>query len=418
MHAQAKVSRNGLLRAADQPPRFDSSPLGTILDGRYRVLSLRSEGAPGNVYLGERLGIGRRVAIEFPRAGLARNAAFAKPAGIAPQALGRISHPHCVSVIDFGNQPTPYLVTEVVEGRSLSDLMNQTGPLPFERAVRIARQILAGLAHAHGHRIVHRNIKPENIILESATGISDDHVRILGFGQAKLLDGPPGLTAAVALDERSDIHACGALLYEMLTGHPPFDGARADSLASTQMPPPPLRTSAPHLAVPDALEQVVHKALARLPEDRFASALQMLAALEDADADTIDELDLQPLDEDASQEMLVPDSFLATWIWQTRGHARRLWYVTRDFAGMARDRVLQARPLAARTWARVRPHAVRAREASKAQIHRLIRAGQRGHVWWRALPRPTRQLIVGALAAFLIAFGLVWFTLLPTPPRP
>jgi serine/threonine-protein kinase len=171
------------------------------------------------------------------------------------------------------------------------------GALPPARALAIARQLLAGLVHAHAQGIIHRDIKPENIVLEEGPG-PEDRVRLLDFGLAKLVDSQPNATAGMALGtpsymapeqlsdgavgERTDIYATGILLFEMLTGHKPFDSPEIGEVFRQHlyMPPPALRSMAPTAHHSTELEAVVQRALAKSPAERFPTAEAMAAALE------------------------------------------------------------------------------------------------------------------------------------------
>ena len=267
-----------------------------ILQGRYRVLERIAEGAMGTVYRGERMVLGRPVAIKFLHAAVARDPQLADRFEVEARAMSRLSHPNCISVIDFGIRDLPYLVMDLVAGTPLRSLLEQ-GRLSQERAVSIARQMLAGLAHAHGHGIVHRDIKPENILVEQMAGF-EDHVRILDFGMAKLMDRTSKLTMGLAVgtphymapeqledgpvDARVDLYASGIVLYEMLTGAKPFDGTEMGEilLKHKRFPPPPFSQSAADLPPAPALEAIVRRALEKDPAARFATAMDMRAALE------------------------------------------------------------------------------------------------------------------------------------------
>jgi serine/threonine protein kinase len=400
MLAQAKPAPHR--RSVPPPVVSDHSPLGTILDGRYRVLALLDQGSMGSVYLGERMGIGRRVALKFLRKDLALEPGFVTRFGIEAQALGRLSHPHCVSVIDFGGRAAPYLVMDLVEGESLRDVLAE-GPVPIARAVGIARQLLAGLAHAHSRAIVHRDVKPENVVLESAAGIRGDHVRILDFGLARLQDhcsiinrgmilGTPCYLAPEQLqgdeiDERADIYAVGVVLYEMLSGRPPFETASVAEtlLAQSQTPPPALASIAPDLAIPAPLEQVIRRALHKAPADRFGSALEMIDALDRATG-------ADPADDDQAVWLdAVPDPEpLAI---RVRVGTRALVHRTRTLINRTRTRLMPAWQRAAAAAGRLRDHARRGLGTGAAR--------------WRGLPQRTRQLTGAALAAFAVAFLVV-----------
>ena len=251
----------------------------------------------GSVYRAGRIGLEREVAVKFIDSRIARDASFRKRFELELQAMGRLKHPNCVSVIDYGLEALPYLVMEMVEGQSLRSLLT-AGPLPAPRALAIAGQLLAGLAHAHGKGIVHRDIKPENVLLEEVVGVSGDFVRIVDFGLAKLLDGASSLTLGTLLgsphymppeqmragdiDERVDIYSTGIVLFEMLTGRRPFEGSNIGDvlLAQKHEPAPPLAKVAPGVQISPALERVIQRALEKYPGARFRSALDMKRAIE------------------------------------------------------------------------------------------------------------------------------------------
>ena len=276
------------------PP--DDPRIGTILQERYRVLDAIAAGGMGVVYRGERVGLQRVVAIKFLHGEVATQEQFRKRFEIEARAMSRLSHPHCVSVIDFGVVDVPYFVMDYVTGRPLGKLIEE-GPIPTKRALHITRQLLAGLAHAHSQGIVHRDIKPDNLILDEALG-TRDHLRILDFGLAKLRDFGVDLTSGLAVgtpsymapeqtfsepvDTRTDLYAVGIVLHEMLTGTKPF---KADSTAALihlqrEGAAPPIRTVRPDAGFSKKLEAVVLRALAKRPAARFQTAGEMAAALD------------------------------------------------------------------------------------------------------------------------------------------
>jgi serine/threonine-protein kinase len=274
----------------------DDSRIGAVVGGRYRLTEQIAVGGMGVVYRAERLQLGRTVAIKFLHPSFAGRGDILRRFENEARAMGRLAHPHCVSVIDFGvEEGAPYLVMDYVSGQTLRELIDG-GPLSPARALSILRQILAGLAHAHGQNIIHRDIKPANIILTEATG-TGDHVRILDFGLAKLRDGSGGDTSVTALaigtpsymspeqargdaiDARSDIYSVGVLTYELLTGEKPFFSDQAFEIIAmhAKSPPPRLRTKMPGLS--EALEATIVKAMAKRPEDRYQTAAEMADAL-------------------------------------------------------------------------------------------------------------------------------------------
>ncbi len=272
--------------------------IGTLVQGRYRILERLGTGGMGVVYRGERIELGRAVAIKFLHGWVAEDPNTQKRFRIEAQAMSQLSHPCCVSIIDFGVEGgAPFMVMDFVTGRTLRSRVHEGGPLPVKQALSLMRQVLAGLSHAHSKGIVHRDIKPDNIILTEATGLGDQ-VRILDFGLARLRDSAPGLTQGMPVgtpsymapeqirgeevDARTDIYSAGVLLFELLTGQKPFNSERAAAvmLQHQEAPPPSLASVIPGAAFSLELEGLVAKALAKRPEDRFQSAADFASALE------------------------------------------------------------------------------------------------------------------------------------------
>jgi serine/threonine-protein kinase len=272
--------------------------IGTVLQERYRILQRISAGGMGVVYRGERVELGRAVAIKFLHSWMASEPSFQRRFQIEAQAMSRLSHPCCVSVIDFGVQDgAPFMVMDFVTGQPLRTLLREGGPLPLKRALGIMRQVLAGLAHAHAQNIVHRDIKPDNIVLNEAIGLGDQ-IHILDFGLARLRDTVSGLTTGLAvgtpsymapeqirageIDARTDLYAVGVLLFELLTGAKPFDSERMTEVMRQHQEdaPPSLGSIHSGAGFSQELEAVVRKAMAKQPGDRFQSAADFAAALE------------------------------------------------------------------------------------------------------------------------------------------
>jgi serine/threonine-protein kinase len=266
------------------------------LQGRYRILSRIASGAMGVVYKGERLQLGRPVAVKFLHPWIAAQKAFIGRFDNEARAMSRLAHPHCVSVIDFGVEGAPYLVMDFVTGRTLREVMDG-GRLPVPRTLHIVKQLLAGLAHAHAQGIIHRDLKPENLVLSEEAGL-EDHLRILDFGLAKLRDGP-AMTAGLAvgtpsymspeqtgtagaIDARTDLYAVGVLLFELLAGRKPFQSDNVGELIlmHREAPVPPLREVAPDAGLSAEMEAVASKAMSKFPDERFQSAAEFIAALD------------------------------------------------------------------------------------------------------------------------------------------
>jgi eukaryotic-like serine/threonine-protein kinase len=270
--------------------------VGMVLQDRYRILSVLAEGGMGTVYRAERMQLGRQVAVKFLHDWAGADPQLVKRFDIEARAMSRLAHPNCVSVIDFGVAGTPYLVMDLVIGKTLRAVIRE-GISSAPRALRIVRQVLAGLAHAHGHGIIHRDIKPENILVEQAAGV-EDHVRILDFGLAKVLGRHSDLTKGLAIgtpnymapeqlgvgtvDERTDVYAVGIVLFELLTGQKPF---KHDDVAEVyqrqlRMPAPELRRASPRQNYSQALEAALLRAMAKAQDERFPSVAAFAAALD------------------------------------------------------------------------------------------------------------------------------------------
>ncbi len=273
------------------PPVADEL-IGLTLDGRYQIQERIAAGAMGVVYRGERVKLGRAVAIKFLHASLADDPARRQRFEIEAMAMARLDHPHCAQVIDTGiHEQMPFVVMDFIRGVTLREVLDR-GALDPRRAVALMRQILAGLAHAHEIGIVHRDVKPANVMLTDRTLIGEQ-VRILDFGLARLREGNAGITAGMVIgtpaymspeqckggviDARVDVYACGVLLYEMLTGHKPYEHAEPLEILRMQIHSPP-----PRLPELPSLDAVISRALAKDPDERYATATEMHAALDAA----------------------------------------------------------------------------------------------------------------------------------------
>ncbi|HUS66106.1 MAG TPA: serine/threonine-protein kinase [Kofleriaceae bacterium] len=278
--------------AQDADPR-----LGTVLHDRYEIQQRIAAGAMAVVYRGERVRLKRPVAIKFLHESYASSDDGMQRFEREALVMSRLNHPNCVSVTDFGvDNGSPYLVMDFIDGRSLREVLGVEHRMPASRALHIVRQILAGLSHAHGQGVFHRDVKPENILLTTIEG-HGEQVRILDFGLAKLRNetsvttgiavGTPGYmspeqTAGERVDERSDIYATGIILYELLSGKKPFqsDSPYDVMRMHREVTPTPLCFAAPDAKVSDELDTVIQRALAKPREARFASASAFLLALE------------------------------------------------------------------------------------------------------------------------------------------
>jgi tetratricopeptide (TPR) repeat protein len=284
--------------------------IGSVVGDRYRVVSRIGVGGMGAVYRAEHTMMRRDLAIKVLLPELGGKDEFARRFEREAESASRLQHPNIISVTDFGriDDGRLFLAMEFLAGESLSSVI-KAGPVPRERALKIVRQILRGLEHAHAAGVVHRDLKPDNIMLVERDGQADV-VKILDFGIAKVTEpmsghGPGGnvLTQAGVIfgtpeylspeqalgevvDARADIYAAGVILYEMLAGRRPFESEDKVKIISMHLAhaPPRIREVSPTVDVPVALEQVVLQALEKSRENRFASAPAFLQALEDSEA--------------------------------------------------------------------------------------------------------------------------------------
>jgi serine/threonine-protein kinase len=278
--------------------------LGRTLDGRYEVLGRLGVGGVGVVYRAKQAHLGRFVAIKVLHPDAAASPEWRRRFEREARALSALAHPNIVPVSDSGiDRGVPYLVMELLQGKTLAELINE-GPLPLWRALDIARQLLRGLAFAHGKAIVHRDLKPANVFLQALPDQAD-HVRLLDFGMAKFLSGhssrtmtdtltrvgvvfgtpaymSPEQIKAATVDARSDVYAAGVLLFELLAGRRPYVAEDHEGYIAAHLsePIPSLAKVHPNLASAPLFQQVIEKAMAKKPGSRFKDAAVMLAALE------------------------------------------------------------------------------------------------------------------------------------------
>ncbi len=267
-----------------------------ILAGRYELLEKRGDGGMAVVYKAKDRLLNRFVAIKILKPEFIRDPKFVDSFRRESQAAAGLSHPNVVSVFDVGKEGNIYyIVMEMMEGDTLSDVIKNEAPMGEKRVIDITRQIAAGLSAAHKKNIIHRDIKPHNIIF------SDDGVaKITDFGIAKAVNNgtivntnttvlgsvhylSPEQARGGFVDAKSDIYSLGIVMYEMLTGRVPFDGENAVSVAmmhiNGKVPAPSLENP----AISSLMDAIVLKATARQPGDRFASADELIMALNDVE---------------------------------------------------------------------------------------------------------------------------------------
>src|SRR5688500_6319443 len=266
--------------------------IDTLFDGRYRIMRKLGSGGMANVYLAQDEELGRRVAIKILDDRHARDEQFVERFRREAQHAAGLSHPSIVSIYDRGEaEGTYYIAMEYVEGRTLKELLVARGPSPLGIAIDYTRQILSALRFAHRNGIVHRDIKPHNVIVDG-----EGRVKVMDFGIARAgaasqmteagsIIGTaqylsPEQARGAPVDQTSDLYSTGIMLYELLTGTVPFTGETPDQIALkhlAQVPEPP---SAHRAEIPRDLDYVALRALAKDPSDRYHSAEEMDSDLE------------------------------------------------------------------------------------------------------------------------------------------
>jgi beta-lactam-binding protein with PASTA domain/tRNA A-37 threonylcarbamoyl transferase component Bud32 len=255
--------------------------INTLFDGRYRIVRKLGAGGMANVYLAEDEDLGRRVAIKILNDRYANDDLFIERFRREAKSAAALSHPNIVSVYDRGEaEGTYYIAMEVIEGRSLKELIMTRGPLPIAQALAYTHEILDALRFAHRHGIIHRDIKPHNILIGERLKVTDFGIARAGasqmteagsiMGTAQYLS--PEQARGAPVTASSDLYSAGIVLYEMLTGKVPFSGDSAIEIAMKHLNDPPKPPSKIRPEIPDELDAVVLRALSKNPEDRYQTA--------------------------------------------------------------------------------------------------------------------------------------------------
>jgi len=265
--------------------------IGTFFDGRYQVVRKLGAGGMANVYLAEDQELGRGVAIKILNDRHANDEQFVERFRREAKNAAALSHPNIVSIYDRGEaEGTYYIAMEYLDGRTLKELIVQRGPAPVTVSVEYARQVLSALRFAHRHGIVHRDIKPHNVLVDA-----EGRVKVTDFGIARA--GASQMTEAGSIvgtaqylspeqarggdvDQRSDLYSLGVVLYELITGTLPFNGDTPVEIAMKHLSTVPEPPSERRPDIPRDLDLIVMRALAKDPDDRYASAEEMDADLE------------------------------------------------------------------------------------------------------------------------------------------
>src|SRR6266404_5359466 len=277
------------------------SLLGQILAAKYRIDERLSEGGMGTVYRGTHVLMDKTVAIKVLRPSLAADEKIVARFSREARAASRISHPNALSVTDFGEDENGivFLVMEFLSGKTLKEVIREEGPMPLSRVTGIMLQIGGALEAAHAQGVVHRDLKSDNIMLISTP--AGDYAKVLDFGIAKIKEPEgefdPGLTApnlvigtpqymspeqcsqAADIDARSDIYSFGVILYEMLVGHVPYTGESPTAIMMKHLQDPAPSVLDERDDLPPAIGQIVSRAMAKRPEERYQRIEELIEDL-------------------------------------------------------------------------------------------------------------------------------------------
>ncbi len=292
---------NGDLYVSQAGTRSDELPdplVGMKLDGRFEIESVLGSGGMSVVYKAKQINVNRYVAIKTIRMQLGRNSTARDRFQREVNTLCAMNHPHVVTVYDclFGEDGAPFVVMDYLRGRSLDFLIAQDGPFTMDRFLNITLQVLSALDHAHANGVVHRDMKPGNIVLLDD---QTDFVKVVDFGLAKveeenrkltqsgeILGSPPYMSPEQCLgkpgDIRSDVYSLGVVMYEMLTGMDPFNYVSSvfEMLqCHTSSIPPSMKDKNPDVSVPPEVEAVIFKAMEKDPSKRYQTIRELQDAL-------------------------------------------------------------------------------------------------------------------------------------------
>jgi eukaryotic-like serine/threonine-protein kinase len=269
--------------------------IGQLLAGRYELQEVAGSGGMSSVYKARDTVLERTVAIKILHEHFSDDPEYVERFRREARALAQLNHPNIVTVIDRGEfEGRQFIVFEHVKGENLKELVAREGQLPVDRALALVHQVARGLAFAHDHGVVHRDVKPHNVLIDE-----DGVAKVTDFGIARSLEPADGLTetgtllgtseyiapeqaSGARVDERSDQYSLAAVLYELLTGEPPYTGDNfmAVAMQHIQQPVPSVREARPDVS--QRIDAIVARAMAKRPEDRFPTTEAMMAALEAA----------------------------------------------------------------------------------------------------------------------------------------
>ena len=286
----------------DQSPLLrvrDTLKPGAVFSDRYQIAKVLGAGGNSTVYLAKHLLMNKMVALKVLHLRFASDAKTIQRFQREAQSASSLSHENIVAVFDFGVSPDgqPFMVMEYLEGHSLYEFIRDSGPIPWQDSIAVFSQLCRGLAHAHANRVIHRDLKPGNIMLVPSANVNCQYIcKLVDFGFAKIEDDSgknlthsgevfgsplymsPEQCHGRRIDVRSDVYSLGCIMYCCLAGVPPYDGTSLmDTMAMHLHAPQPLIP--PELNVPNWLQDVVHKAMEKNPVDRFQDVSQLSAQL-------------------------------------------------------------------------------------------------------------------------------------------
>lgn len=259
-----------------------------VIDGKYEIISKIGSGGTSIVYKARRIADGKIVAVKVIRDGLDDIKEHERHFRMEAEALSQMSHRNVRRILSAGKwNDSLYMVTEFIDGKTLKDIINENGPVPVKTAIDYALQIVAGIEHAHRRNIIHRDIKPQNIIVSV-----DGTVKLVDFGIARMLSqttrtmGGKDVVGSVhyispeqargnEVDLRTDIYSLGVLMYEMFTGKVPFEGEEAVSIAMKHVNQKPAAPMNVNPNVPRGINDIILKCMEKNPDDRYQSASEL-----------------------------------------------------------------------------------------------------------------------------------------------
>ena len=288
--------------------------IGRLLDGRYEILEIIGTGGMAVVYKARCHRLNRLVAIKILKDEFARDEEFRRRFRAEGEAVAMLSHPNIVQVYDVSTSDSAnFIVMELIDGISLKEYMEKKGILNWKETLHFSLQIAKGLEHAHSRGIIHRDNKPHNIMV-----LKNGSVKVMDFGIARVMNKSNTLTKEALgsvhyispeqakgghTDNRSDLYSLGVVMYEMMAGRPPYDGESAVSVAIQHINGGAALPSAYNPNIPTGLEQIIMKAMALEPRDRYVSATEMLQDMEEFRKNPAIVFDYHTLMDDATRKI-------------------------------------------------------------------------------------------------------------------